>query len=352
MGVKKYSIEDARAVARERGGTCLSDWYQSTSADLDWKCRAGHVWRATFKNVKDKGSWCAVCAGAKKLTIEEARAYARSKGGWCLSTAYINSDSPLRWKCRSGHIWNTPFGSIKHGGSWCPTCAGKTPLTLADAKEHAESRGGACLSSEYKDTATIMHWGCKKGHTWMATFSNLRHGGHWCPHCAGMAPHGIEFAKKLAEERGGTLVTTVYTNVSTPMLWKCKKGHTWATKLSHVLHSGSWCPYCLFKSEQACRSIIEAMTGKAFPKRRPSWLNGLELDGYCEELGVAFEYNGRQHYEEVKAWHRSEDALENQKTRDARKIRLCEDNWVILIVIPYTVTAREEFIRNELRGII
>ena len=54
-----------------------------------------------------------------------------------------------------------------------------------------------------------------------------------------------------------------------------------------------------FLSRQALTEIYQ----KDFTSCRPDFLqspktgSNLELDGYNEELGIAFEYNGRQHYE-------------------------------------------------------
>jgi len=61
-------------------------------------------------------------------------------------------------------------------------------------------------------------------------------------------------------------------------------------------------------------------------------IKGFEIDGYCEELNLAFEYNGEQHYKEHKIWHR-EKTLEDQKKRDAKLKRLCKKSNINLISI-------------------
>ena len=62
----------------------------------------------------------------------------------------------------------------------------------------------------------------------------------------------------------------------------------------------------------------------------------LELDGYNENLAIAFEYNGKQHYERVPQWQTEEEFKRLQKT-DKEKIELCKNKTIHLIVIPYTV---------------
>ena len=63
---------------------------------------------------------------------------------------------------------------------------------------------------------------------------------------------------------------------------------------------------------------------------RPSWLHGLELDAYIPALRIAFEHQGIQHFEAVKAWG-GRTALQALQLRDARKAELCKDNGVTLL---------------------
>lgn len=99
--------------------------------------------------------------------------------------------------------------------------------------------------------------------------------------------------------------------------------------------------------ESECRRVAEKLTGQAFPKCRPNFLKNsitdanLELDCFCEKLGVAIEYNGRQHYEYVPHFHSSKEAFFNTRYRDEMKKRLCREHEIELIVVPYTVSLDE-----------
>jgi hypothetical protein len=59
----------------------------------------------------------------KKLTLEEIREFARTKGGKCLSENYKDRYSKLTWECEKGHVWDAPINRLKGQGSWCPKCA-------------------------------------------------------------------------------------------------------------------------------------------------------------------------------------------------------------------------------------
>lgn len=96
--------------------------------------------------------------------------------------------------------------------------------------------------------------------------------------------------------------------------------------------------------EEQCRAVLESLfPGHHFPSCRPSWLvnprtgRSLELDGYNEELRLAFEYNGEQHYVYPNKFHRSPDEFLDYKRRDLIKRLLCDQHGVYLLVIPYTV---------------
>lgn len=131
--------------------------------------------------------------------------------------------------------------------------------------------------------------------------------------------------------------------------WKCfKKQHEWEAVVSNR-SSGTGCPYCIFfKHEAECRTVFEKLFNKPFRKTRAIFGNQLELDGYCEELKLAFEYNGIQHYERLPHWQKTSDDFLKQQKRDIKKARLCKEKGIRLITIPYTENHRlEEFIREN-----
>lgn len=95
-------------------------------------------------------------------------------------------------------------------------------------------------------------------------------------------------------------------------------------------------------SEEFVREIFQNYFQKPFVKTRPSWLiyqNGLplELDGFNEELKLAFEYNGIQHYQFPNFFMKTYDEFQGQKEKDQYKLEMCEKMGVSLIVIPYTI---------------
>lgn len=71
---------------------------------------------------------------------------------------------------------------------------------------------------------------------------------------------------------------------------------------------------------------------------RPNYLKGLELDFYLElgEKRIGIEYQGVQHYKPVK-YFGGKKSFKNQKIKDKKKIKLCNQNKIILIEFPYNL---------------
>jgi hypothetical protein len=99
-----------------------------------------------------------------------------------------------------------------------------------------------------------------------------------------------------------------------------------------------------WKNEYRCRLILEILTGMKFVStRRLEWLinpitkRRLEIDCYCDELKLGVEYNGIQHYKNT---NRFGGDLEHRVYLDTVKKKLCYQNNVTLMIIPYTVTTK------------
>jgi len=245
-GLAKLTIEQMRAVAKSRGGKCLSKKYINVHTSLEWECKEGHRWKSEPNSVKNDGQWCPYCAGKAPLTIEQMYALARSRGGKCLSKTYITNREKLEWQCKEGHRWKSSGHSVK-SGSWCPYCAKNVRLTIEEMQSLAKSRGGKCLSTKYVNSQTKLLWQCREGHQWWSApgiVKSARH--HWCPYCSNNARLTIEQMRSIARSRGGKCLSDKYVNSQTKLQWECNKGHRWESTPG-TIKNGSWCPFCAHK---------------------------------------------------------------------------------------------------------
>ena len=110
-----------------------------------------------------------------------------------------------------------------------------------------------------------------------------------------------------------------------------------------------------WKRQEACCRAIEEIFGQPFRRdvRDLPWLLNpetgayLELDCYNENLGLAVEHNGEQHYKFPNYFNKSKEEWLEMVRRDQLKPELCDNNGVYLITIPYTVPFTQ--IKSEIR---
>ena len=147
---------------------------------------------------------------------------------------------------------------------------------------------------------------------------------------------------KTVTQKGGKCVSTEYVSAHDKLKVKCQDGHEFEISPNNLLNN-KWCPHCNINyGEEYCRFVLEYFFDVKFKKIRPQWLKTknntlLELDGYNEELKIAFEYNGLQHYENVPFFFKTEEEFKKRQEDDEYKMKVCGKEKVNLIVIPYDV---------------
>ena len=57
-----------------------------------------------------------------RTPIKELKDLAKSRGGKLISKKYVNQHKKLEWECKFGHKWFATYQPIKNGG-WCSVCS-------------------------------------------------------------------------------------------------------------------------------------------------------------------------------------------------------------------------------------
>jgi hypothetical protein len=274
-------------------------------------------------------------------TFEKAKEIILNKNGKCYSDNISNQYAEIEVECNKNHKWKTNSKNINNG-KWCIKCLNIEGVRLknkfAEIKIKVESRGGRVVSNEYFGRTKALEFECDKGHRWFANWQSISKN-HWCHICAKIKTniYTIYDVKKICKDKYGECLSEEYS--SKKMHFKCKFNHEWFAKPYNILKKDSWCPICASGLyERICRLYFETLFEKQFVKIKPDWLinkagNPIELDGYCEELKIAFEHNGKQHYEKVN-FNNKISNLEKIKSNDEDKVLLCKDNNIKLIIIP------------------
>lgn len=154
--------------------------------------------------------------------------------------------------------------------------------------------------------------------------------------------------KLLDAENGRTLFEDSLNYKERFLAWykNCADDYKDSFEIEPISRQGFW------QAEALTRSMFEELLRSKFPKKRPTWLRtknskaNMELDGYCEALKLAFEYNGEHHYMNI-----FENQLPFQRIQDndRRKSEICKDNGVDLISVPYFHKGSYSFIVDQLR---
>jgi len=252
---------------------------------------------------------------------------------------------------KHGEFTQRPDNHKRGGG--CPECgyiamANKATLTNEQAikdfqKVHGDRYDYSKL--EYIDTRTKVLIICPEhGEFWQKAYSHKE--GRGCPECSGgtqlTTQQVIEDFQKVHGDRYD-YCKVEYVNAKTKVLIICPEhGEFWQRPSSHK--GGYGCLKCgknqiaepLFRE---CLETFISRFGKfEFPNTRPDWLRSpetnrrLELDCYNEELGLAFELQGTQHYKPIKGWG-GEKEFARIIRRDVHKRTECTKHGVELFRI-------------------
>lgn len=345
---RQNALSRLKQIAKERGGRCLSEIYTTAKDLYRFRCREGHEWHAAANNItRANGTWCQKCAGRDRAEAHFARVQERIRRdhplALLLSKTYVNKDTALRVQCERGHLWNGNPQVILRGG-WCKRCAAKKNAaaqrcTFADFQRLVISKRGELLTGEddFAGNSTRVRIRCEEGHEWSVTVASIRQQDSWCPWCAGVIV-SLPQVKQKAIENGGRLLDVTYTNAQTPMRFECARGHEFRLPWNKV-QSGRWCPKCSgYLGEELCRYFLEKAFRVEFHKQKPAWLidasgRRLELDGYNEKLGVAFEHHGDQKFRAGTRFAPTGSEVAALKRRMREKARICDRNGVALIEV-------------------
>ncbi len=342
-------LREIQNITKGRGGECLSTEYKNSHSKLSFRCKNGHKFESTPAKVKFQDQWCPICN-------EEATFFYKAGGNFhckdveSLKKLYekLKSFPKVELFLKNQDYKNVPSSftikrlvqksfELKTGyKTW------RCDIRLREIQDIAKERGGKRLSTEYKNNRTKLRFRCKNGHEFEMTQLNVKFD-HWCPTCAGVKKLTLEEFQEIARKRGGECLSTEYKNNYTKLKFQCKNGHEFEAVPDKVKNQEQWCPICSERaSERICRGLFEAIFKEDFKKTRPEWLKNseghqLELDGYNDELKLAFERQGEQHYEFPNYFFKTIKEFISQLSNDQQKEELCETHGVTLIEVPYWI---------------
>ncbi|AZN36099.1 transposase [Iodobacter ciconiae] len=138
---KPEGLKKLQDVAAARGWQSLATEYKDCKTPVSWRCDQGHEVKAPLESIKN-GMGCMQCHKNRRwYTLEKMQAMAKLRGGLCLSDKYTTYE-PMLWQCKRGHVWKSIPSNITRG-SWCRVCGNIDKITRPNSKAWRKYPNGA-----------------------------------------------------------------------------------------------------------------------------------------------------------------------------------------------------------------
>lgn len=151
---------------------------------------------------------------------------------------------------------------------------------------------------------------------------------------------GQEFIKECNKYYNNELeLVGEYKNQTTKVLLRhLPCGMIWEVRPSDIIHGRSHCPKCKTQESLGEKRIKEFLIQNNISFLQEKILNDnsrQRFDFFLPNYNLAIEYNGRQHYEFVKFFHKNEEGFKQSIQRDKKKKEYCDKNNIELLIISY-----------------
>ena len=234
-----------------------NDFTSGSGKKVDWLCKSGHKYSSSISHRTNMKSGCPYCARKKTLKgFNDLQTLypgiAAEAEGWNPNEFGTGSQLKQKWRCPSGHIYESTISHRTIMKSGCPYCSGRVPIIgTNDLKtinpELAAQAVGWDASSVLPRSNKKLLWECVKGHQWKESPSN-RAAGRGCPYCSShrVLPGFNDLATthpKIAALAHNWDPTAFTAFSSSKKSWICELQHLWNSTVKNITN-GRRCPFC------------------------------------------------------------------------------------------------------------
>jgi hypothetical protein len=221
-GHNKLAFQKVQDGFKKQGLTLLDTKYVNSSTPMQYRCDIGHEGRLKWNHVQ-QGHGCAKCAGVAKLTLKEVQEGFRKQRLTLLDLEYVNCFTPMRYLCDMGHEGKMAWSSVRQGKG-CAKCAGNVKPEHKEVQEGFRKQGLTLLDLEYVNSFTPIRYQCDAGHEGEKSWASVQQG-YGCAKCAGVAKLTLKEVQEGFRRQRLTLLDLEYVNCFTPMRYLCDMGH-------------------------------------------------------------------------------------------------------------------------------
>jgi len=356
--IEVESQSDCKLVSKE---------YKGIRGNLVIKCKCGEDFNTSFRMFKDFNKrQCDKCTPVKERiynkTTEQFKKeiYDLVANEYTVLGEHVGLHEYIKMKhntCK--YEYEVTPANFTHGKCRCPNCNESKQSNTEEFKQKIFEKYGDEYEvlGEYIRSSTkikMKHNVCNKEYM---VIPNDILSGNKCIICSGLERKTIEIIK---EEVYGLVndeytVDGKYINNKSSLLFTHKTcGETFPMNANNFLN-GQRCPICAeSKGEQYIRRYLELHFIDYIVQREYNELVGvnngnLSYDFYIKEFNLLIEFQGIQHKEYRKGFHKNKQAFKDQQEHDKRKRDYAKENNIQLLEIWYwDIDNIEEILNKEL----
>lgn len=124
---RRITKEQYEQLATEYNYEWLGPYPDRANINTCWKCKLGHEWKATYRDMRHGGTGCPFCyelrrGDSLRFTEQQYVNLAKSRNFIWVGPLPKNSKIKTVWKCDKGHLWKTSYHEIQLGNR-CAHCS-------------------------------------------------------------------------------------------------------------------------------------------------------------------------------------------------------------------------------------
>jgi very-short-patch-repair endonuclease len=179
--MKALTYDNVKDFFKQQNCELLSTEYNNAHYVMKYKCECGNISQISYNNLK-KGRRCADCKGGVRLNFEDVKNYFQERNCKLLETEYSNNESLMKYKCDCGNISEISYAAFKKGHR-CSRCGGNEKSSYEDVKKYFQEQNCELLEVEYINSQTPMKYKCICGNISKIRFSHFKNCNRRCNNC-------------------------------------------------------------------------------------------------------------------------------------------------------------------------
>lgn len=282
-----------------------------------------------------------------KYTYEFIASEFEKEGYHLLTTEYISNKQHLEYRCPNGHINKATWAKWNKKRNICPDCNKKHHYTIEEIRLAFEKECYILITDIYKDCESKLLYICPNNHKLTTTWSVWRRGFR-CPICNGRNRYNTEKVKEIVNSFGYILENN-YDKFHSNLELTCPNNHIYLVSLANWVSKEYRCPKCRLSGHRRSAAEIEILSflnnnDVLFESGDRYLLKPKELDIIIPSKKIAIEYCGLY-------WH--SELSGKERNYHLNKLELCEkEDYKLITIFEDEFNYNKDMVFSRLRNII